>query len=179
MLNKNSDFAETGHASLVRILSGLSASKSRRLAFCTRFLSSVSIFIHAFNNFDGAKKKKEILILVILEQEPILITIDQEEPLAKRALIVGAGKGISASFARALAEDGYELALAARDVGKLDSLVDQTGSRTFTCDASDRHSVKQLFRQLDDSFGAPNLVLYNPSMRVPGSFTDTREEKLS
>ena len=34
----------------------------------------------------------------------------------KTALIVGAGSGISASFARALAREGYALALAGRSV---------------------------------------------------------------
>ena len=39
--------------------------------------------------------------------------------MAKSALIVGAGSGISASFARALARDGYKVALSARNTDKL------------------------------------------------------------
>src|SRR5262245_66408265 len=43
------------------------------------------------------------------------------------ALIVGAGAGLSASLARALAKDGIKVALAARSTADLDALVKQTG----------------------------------------------------
>ena len=45
------------------------------------------------------------------------------------ALIVGAGSGLSASLARALAKDGIKVALAARTTGDLDPLVKDTGAR--------------------------------------------------
>jgi NADP-dependent 3-hydroxy acid dehydrogenase YdfG len=45
------------------------------------------------------------------------------------ALIVGAGSGLSAALARALAKDGIKVALAARSTGDLDSLVKETGAR--------------------------------------------------
>jgi NADP-dependent 3-hydroxy acid dehydrogenase YdfG len=38
------------------------------------------------------------------------------------ALIVGAGPGISAAFGNALVADGYQVALASRDVAKLSPL---------------------------------------------------------
>ena len=52
------------------------------------------------------------------------------------ALIVGAGAGLSASLARALAAEGYTIALAARSVDKLDDLRAETGANAFQCDAS-------------------------------------------
>src|SRR5947209_2003480 len=54
----------------------------------------------------------------------------------ERALIVGAGAGLSASLARALAREGIKVALAARSTGDLDALAKETGARTFACDAS-------------------------------------------
>ena len=45
------------------------------------------------------------------------------------ALIVGAGSGLSASLARALAKDGIKVALAARTTGDLDGLVKEVGAR--------------------------------------------------
>ena len=56
--------------------------------------------------------------------------------MSKIALIVGVGSGNSASFARALAADGYQVVLAARNIDKLESLCDAIGARAMRCDAS-------------------------------------------
>jgi len=61
------------------------------------------------------------------------------------ALIVGAGSGLSASLARALAKDGIKVALAARSTGDLDALAKETGAKVFACDASQRGEVDKLF----------------------------------
>jgi NAD(P)-dependent dehydrogenase (short-subunit alcohol dehydrogenase family) len=84
------------------------------------------------------------------------------------ALIVGAGSGLSAALARALAAEGIKLALAARSTADLGELAAQTGAKLFTCDASQRSSVDKLFADLDAGFGAPEIVVYNPSYRVRG-----------
>lgn len=83
------------------------------------------------------------------------------------ALIVGAGPGLSASFARLLARRGMTVALAARNTGKLAELAAQTGATLHACDASDPAAVAALF----DAAGSPSVVLYNPSFRVRGPFT--------
>ncbi|SJM29312.1 hypothetical protein BQ8482_111242 [Mesorhizobium delmotii] len=44
------------------------------------------------------------------------------------AIIAGAGPGLSASLARLLAKEGFRVVLAARNVGKLSTLVDETGA---------------------------------------------------
>ncbi len=84
------------------------------------------------------------------------------------ALIVGAGSGLSASLARALAAQGVKVALAARSTGDLASLAKETGARTFACDASERREVDKLFAQLDAEFGAPEIAIYNASFRTRG-----------
>src|SRR5215510_6712509 len=88
------------------------------------------------------------------------------------ALIVGAGAGLSASLARALAKDGIKVALAARTTGDLDALVKETGARAFTCDATKRGEVEKLFADLDASLGAPDIVVYNASFRTRGPFVE-------
>src|SRR6266700_3258009 len=88
------------------------------------------------------------------------------------ALIVGAGSGLSASLARALAKDGIKVALAARTTGDLDPLVKDTGARAFSCDASKRGEVEKLFADLDASLGAPDIVVYNASFRTRGPFVE-------
>jgi NAD(P)-dependent dehydrogenase (short-subunit alcohol dehydrogenase family) len=84
------------------------------------------------------------------------------------ALIVGAGSGLSASLARVLAKEGIKVALAARSTGDLDALVQETGGRAFACDASNPAEVASLFAELDASFGAPEIVIYNASYRTRG-----------
>ena len=86
----------------------------------------------------------------------------------ERALIVGAGAGLSASLARRLRHDGVEVALAARNLEKLGGLVRETGARAYRCDASRREDVTTLFGALDQEMGALDLVIYNPSQRVRG-----------
>jgi NAD(P)-dependent dehydrogenase (short-subunit alcohol dehydrogenase family) len=88
------------------------------------------------------------------------------------ALIVGAGSGLSASLARVLAKEGIKVALAARSVGDLVELVEETGALTFACDASRRLEVDKLFADVDSAFGAPEIVIYNASYRTRGPFVE-------
>jgi len=84
------------------------------------------------------------------------------------ALVVGAGPGLSASFARGLARAGHQVALAARRTDKLAELARDTGASVHVCDAADPASVAALFAAL----GQPGIVLYNPSYRVRGPLVD-------
>ena len=88
------------------------------------------------------------------------------------ALIVGAGPGLSASLARALASEGVKVALAARSTADLDGLAKETGASTFACDASRRADVEALFRDLDAAMGTPDIVHYNASYRSRGPLID-------
>ncbi|MEM6255011.1 MAG: SDR family NAD(P)-dependent oxidoreductase [Cyanobacteria bacterium P01_D01_bin.156] len=90
----------------------------------------------------------------------------------KIALIVGAGDGLSASLARLFSANGLQVALAARNINKLESLKDEIGAHAFQCDAAQVDSVHQLFDALDQSLGAPNVVVYNPSYRTRGPIVD-------
>ncbi len=88
------------------------------------------------------------------------------------ALIVGAGKGISASFARALHREGYSVVLAARDTAKLAELRNEIGAAAITCDATSSSDVDKLFAELDTDHGDLDVVLYNASARAPGPITN-------
>ena len=90
----------------------------------------------------------------------------------ERALIVGAGRGLSASLARLCRAEGMQVALAARDVDKLRDLKTETEAWAFPCDASDPKSVDRLFGALRRDFGTPDLVVYNPSARAQGPLVE-------
>jgi len=90
----------------------------------------------------------------------------------ENALIVGAGKGLSASLARACAKRGMKVALAARNTEKLAALAAETGAKTYPCDAGDPAAVRAVFSSVDKDLGAPTLVIYNASSRVRGPFVE-------
>ena len=96
--------------------------------------------------------------------------------MPKLALIVGAGSGNSAAFARALAQDGYQVALAARNVNKLEALCAQIGAQAFHCDATSVESVASLFATMEQTLGKAEVVLYNPSAYTAGSITQLDPE---
>jgi NAD(P)-dependent dehydrogenase (short-subunit alcohol dehydrogenase family) len=90
----------------------------------------------------------------------------------RTALIVGTGPGISASVARILAGFGVKIALAARNVQKLDALVQATGAQAFAADASDPESVARLFDQVSERIGEPEVVVYNAGARAHGPLAE-------
>ena len=92
--------------------------------------------------------------------------------MSKTALIVGAGSGISASFARVLSREGYRLALSARTTDDLTDICKETRATAIACDASDPGQVAALFDRVDRDFKQLDAVLYNASFRTRGPFTD-------
>ena len=91
--------------------------------------------------------------------------------MSEIVLIVGVGPGLSSSIARLCASRKMKVILAARDIKKLENLKKEIDAITISCDASDVKSVQNLFKEID-KIGVPNLVIYNPSMRVKGSITE-------
>ena len=91
-----------------------------------------------------------------------------DETAAQTAIIVGAGKGLSASLARRLAREGFRVALVARDVDKLAPLVTETGARAYAADAQNAPAIEGVFAEVDKAFGPPDLVVFNASMRYRG-----------
>ena len=89
-----------------------------------------------------------------------------------RALIVGAGAGLSASLARLFAREGMKVALAARNAEKLGPLCAETGAEAFACDAVDPDEVTRLFAAVEAANGAPDVVVYNASARARGPIAE-------
>ena len=69
---------------------------------------------------------------------------------SETALIVGAGLGLSASLARKFSSEGVEVALAARNIEKLDKLIIETSAKAYICDATDPSNVEELFRNVTE-----------------------------
>ena len=100
-------------------------------------------------------------------------------PHYETALIVGAGEGISASLARLLARQGFRVALAARNAGKLAALCEETGAKAFACDATDAGDVARLFVDVEQQVGRLDVVVYNASLRARGAFIELNPEDVA
>lgn len=89
-----------------------------------------------------------------------------------RAVIIGAGDGLSASLARELARD-HRLTLAARSGERMTDVAKETGAETVLLGATDEVAVKALFDALPEP---PRVVVYNPSMRLRGPVAELAAE---
>ena len=65
-----------------------------------------------------------------------------------------------------------KVALAARNIDKLQDLKEEINAQTYKCDSSNIESISNLFKETDKTVGTPNLVVYNPSVRLKGSITE-------
>ncbi|WP_291732514.1 SDR family NAD(P)-dependent oxidoreductase [Leisingera sp. F5] len=90
-----------------------------------------------------------------------------------QALIVGAGTGLSAGFARQLAGAGYAVHLAARNVAKLEALAAETGAELHPLDGTDAAGTAAL---IDGLPGDLRVACYNPSARMRGPVADLDPE---
>lgn len=88
-----------------------------------------------------------------------------------KALIVGAGQGLSASLARLFAREGMQVALASRRPDTLDGLSREIGGVAYRCDAAERADVERLFQEVTADHGL-DVVVYNPSPRARGPLID-------
>jgi NAD(P)-dependent dehydrogenase (short-subunit alcohol dehydrogenase family) len=90
----------------------------------------------------------------------------------RTALIVGSGAGLSASLARTFTKAGMIVALAARRAAELTEVAKEIGGKAFACDATKRAEVAKLFADVETTFGALDVVVYNASYRTRGPFIE-------
>lgn len=88
--------------------------------------------------------------------------------MAEKAIIIGAGSGLSASLARLFAKEGMRVALAARNTGKLAALAKETAGLALACDAAVPAQVEAMFAAVETQWGVPDLVVYNAGYRTRG-----------
>lgn len=99
------------------------------------------------------------------------------------AIVTGAGRGIGAATAQALAEAGADVVIAARtaeDLERVAKAVEATGRRAVTvaADLSDTANLRQLVDAAMDTFGRLDVVVNNVGGTMPVPFEHTTEEFL-
>ena len=92
------------------------------------------------------------------------------------ALIVGAGPGISGAFASRLVARGYAVALAARQLSRLEPLATSLNGRAYAVEAGAAAGVSALFSAVEHDLGAPEVVLFNAGALLPGAIIELNVE---
>jgi len=101
-------------------------------------------------------------------------------PLSGRhALVTGAGRGIGAAIAAALAADGVRVSLMGRDRARLRELSASLGGENRAApavgDVTQAGSVRQAFDAARRQFGPVHILVNNAGQAASAKFTDTDE----
>jgi 3-hydroxybutyrate dehydrogenase len=98
------------------------------------------------------------------------------------ALITGGGRGIGRAIAIAFAQEGAQVAVAARTLEQVEGVareLDQfsTNALPVVCDVSDVGSVEKLFERVTERFGrGPDIMVNNAGIAESAPLTKTDDE---
>ncbi len=99
----------------------------------------------------------------------------------KTALVTGGAKGIGAAICKALANDGYRIALnyntsfESADALKKE-LLSVTHIEIFKADVSDSSEVDKMFSEIENVFGGVDILVNNAGIAQQALFTDITDE---
>jgi NADP-dependent 3-hydroxy acid dehydrogenase YdfG len=96
------------------------------------------------------------------------------------AVITGASSGIGEATSRALAGDGYRVALLARRADRIQALADELGDGAIAieADVTDRDSLVAAAQRVKDELGGADVLVNNAGVMLLGPFTsDQRAEQ--
>lgn len=92
-------------------------------------------------------------------------------------VIIGAGAGNGAAFARRFAREGYATALLARSAEPLQELEDEIeASRAYPCDATRQEEIRAVFTRIEQELGPVQVLIYNASSREFADLDHTSPE---
>lgn len=106
--------------------------------------------------------------------------LDRFDLTGKAAIVTGAGRGIGAACARAFADAGADVVLAARTKEQLEEVAAQVAERgrrgvVMPCDVSETSNLEELVQRAIDELGRVDVVVNNAGGSMPQPFLDTSE----
>jgi NADP-dependent 3-hydroxy acid dehydrogenase YdfG len=93
------------------------------------------------------------------------------------ALVTGASSGIGAATARALAEQGAAVAVAARRKDRLDALAAEIGGLAIEADVTDREQAVAAVERAAQELGRLDIVINNAGVMLLGPIVDAPVEE--
>ena len=108
----------------------------------------------------------------------------KEKEMKKTALVTGGSGGIGSEVCKALAEDGWQVAVCYKSGrAAAEALVTELKGQglcaeAFHCDIGDRESIERCISEVRDSFGMVTLLVNNAGTADIELFTDMTDEKL-
>lgn len=95
----------------------------------------------------------------------------------KTALIVGAGPGLGTALAKKFAAEGYDLALAARNLDRVAQLAAELSkggvtAKAFKVDVTSEEAMKALFADVEKSVGPIAVAVHNVNGRIVKDLLD-------
>ena len=99
----------------------------------------------------------------------------------KTALVTGGAKGIGSAICRALAKDGYKIAINYNSSqNEAEALKNELSAITeveiFKADVSDSKQVKEMFSEIEKAFGGVDVLVNNAGIAGQMLFTDITDE---
>ena len=93
------------------------------------------------------------------------------------AFIIGVGPGLGLALARCFTGAGMHTGIAARSEERLQAMRRQISASncrvtTYACDVTDEGNVTEVFGQLQNDLGVPDLVVYNAGAYQPARVVD-------
>ncbi|WP_156251488.1 SDR family oxidoreductase [Pseudactinotalea terrae] len=101
-----------------------------------------------------------------------------EQSTGRVAVVTGASSGIGAATARALAADGYRVALLARRIDRIDALAAELGNGAIAiqADVTDRDSLLAAARRVRDELGGADVLVNNAGIMLLGPFSSAQHQ---
>jgi NAD(P)-dependent dehydrogenase (short-subunit alcohol dehydrogenase family) len=89
------------------------------------------------------------------------------------AVVTGVGPGTGAAIARRFAQDGYAVAMLARNADRLVSLERKlAGTKGYRCDVTDEAQIDSTLEAIRNDLGAPKVLIHNAVGGAFGSFME-------
>ena len=108
-----------------------------------------------------------------------MVELTEEQNTGPVAVITGASSGIGAATARALAANGYRLALLARRVDRLEQLAAELGPTAvaIAADVTDRSALVAAADRVHQEFGGADLLVNNAGVMLLGPFSSAQRDE--